>query len=64
MVTTAADRPSSLITRKRDEAKRIRRLAEHLAPVLAIQVRRDAAELEIEADALEGTRRSSDLRAG
>ena len=48
-----------VISRKRDEAKRIRSIADRLPSVLAAQVRRDAAILEIEADGLERGRRST-----
>jgi hypothetical protein len=41
------------ISRKREEAQRIRVIAHRLPAVLAAQVRRDAAVLEIEADGLE-----------
>ena len=52
--------PLSAVLRKRAEAERIRRLAEQLPAVLAIQVRRDAAALEIEADWLESGRATRD----
>lgn len=48
-----------VISRKRDEAKRIRGIADRLPSVLAAQVRRDAAILEIEADGLERGGRST-----
>jgi len=56
MTTTTLAEPSSPIVRKRAEATRIRLIAEHLPPLLAVQVRRDAAALEIEADGLERRR--------
>ena len=46
--------------RKRAEAERIRRLADHMPAILAAQVRRDAAVLEIEADGLDGRARGHD----
>ena len=49
----------SLCARKRAEAKRIREIAEHLPAVLAAQIRRDAAALEIEADGLQRGGRST-----
>ena len=48
-----------VIIRKRAEALRIRAIADHLPAVLAAQVRRDAATLEIEADGLERGGRSA-----
>ena len=42
--------------RKRAVAERIRRMADRLPAVLAVQIRRDAAVLDIEADWLESGR--------
>ena len=64
-MATALAEPDSVISRKRAEALRIRGIAEHLPAVLAAQVRRDAAALEIEADGLErGGRSVAMARAG